>query len=411
MSLLTMRTEETGQAPALTRYKKELAEELQSILTYWEKYAVDHQHGGFYGSVNNENIADPSAPKGIVLYSRILWAFSAAYRFSKKEEQLSLASRAFDYILVHFIDHQYGGVYWSLDATGQMLEGRKQIYGLAFCIYGLSEYYRITNNSAALHHAKQLFEKIEEYSLDKAQGGYIEAFSRQWRSLNNMRLSEKDDNEKKTMNTHLHIVEAYANLYQVWPDKKLRERIISLLEIFSRYIINKNTCHLNLFLDEDWRVKSTLQSYGHDIEAAWLLQECAEIAGYELYVDHFKKLAVQLADAAAEGLDADGGLWYEYEPGIKQLVHEKHSWPQAEAMVGFFNAWQLTGDKKYLDRSLKAWQFTKHRIKDHANGEWFWGVYADYSVMQKDKAGFWKCPYHSSRACLEIIRRIGNSIT
>lgn len=408
MSVTVMGIAEKVQAAGLMDFKEELVAELNSILDYWEKYTVDKQLGGFYGSVSNDNTPDPSAPKGVVLYSRILWAFSAAYRFTGKEEHLAMATRAFDYILVHFIDHQYGGVYWSLDASGQILEGRKQIYGLAFCIYGLSEYYRASNDNAALHHARLLFEKIEEHSHDKVQGGYIEAFSRQWKPLNNMRLSEKDDNEKKTMNTHLHIIEAYTNLYSLWPDGKLRERIINLLEIFSRHIINKHTGHLNLFMDEDWRVKSTLQSYGHDIEAAWLLQECADIMGYELYADHYKKLAVQLADAAAEGLDSDGGLWYEYEPATKELIREKHSWPQAEAIVGFFNAWQLTGDTKYLDRSIRSWEFIKAHIRDHNKGEWFWGVYEDYAVIQKDKAGFWKCPYHNSRACLEIIKRISH---
>jgi cellobiose epimerase len=390
----------------LMQYKKEVTDELFSVLAYWEEYAVDKENGGFYGSISNDNIPDATAPKGIVLNSRILWAFSAAAIYTREERYSELATRAFNYISRHFTDNEYGGVFWSVDNTGKVHDDRKQIYGLAFCIYGLSEYYRLTGNSMALHTAKQLFSQVEEHSVDRQKGGYIEALTRDWKPLQDLRLSEKDDNEKKTMNTHLHIVEAYANLYRVWPDKKLRERIINLLELFGTYIINKETNHLNLFMDEDWKVKSTLQSYGHDIEAAWLLQECAEIVECKLYVDQFKATGVMLADAAAEGLDSDGGLWYEYEPANCQLVKEKHSWPQAEAMVGFFNAWQVTGEKKYLDHSIRSWEFTRHHIKDHEKGEWYWGVYEDYRIMEKDKAGFWKCPYHNSRACLEIIKRI-----
>ncbi|MEO5563567.1 MAG: AGE family epimerase/isomerase [Chitinophagaceae bacterium] len=389
------------------QYRKEVTDELHSILSYWKKYAVDQEQGGFYGSVNNNNIADLTAPKGIVLNSRILWAFSAAYPFTRDESHLQVATRAYTYILDHFIDRQYGGVFWSVDAHGYLLEGRKQIYGLAFCLYGMSEYYKVTKEESVLFEAKKLYDLIEKYSHDKERGGYIEAFTREWKQLDDLRLSAKDDNEKKTMNTHLHVIEAYANLYRAWPEQKLKERIIGLLEIFNRYIINNSTGHLNLFLDENWSLRSTIQSYGHDIEGAWLLQECAEITGNKLYIDYFKKMAVKLTNAAAEGLDKDGGLWYEYEPASNHLIKEKHSWPQAEAMIGFFNAWQITGEKKYLDYSLNSWEFVKQHICDRKNGEWFWGVYEDYSLMEKDKAGFWKCPYHSSRACLEIIRRIG----
>lgn len=394
-----------AEQEVLMRYKAAVTDELHSILAYWEKYTVDQQYGGFFGSVNTDNIPDLTAPKGVVLNSRILWTFSTACLHTRNANYLTLATRAFEYILDHFIDREHGGVFWSVTHEGKIQEDRKQIYGLAFCIYGLSAYYKLTNNQRALETAIQLFELVEQYSLDKQKGGYIEALTRDWKPLQDLRLSEKDDNEKKTMNTHLHIIEAYASLYIVWPDKKLKEKIINLLVIFDNYIINKESYHLNLFMDDDWTVKSTLQSYGHDIEAAWLLQECAEATGSDTYIRYFRELGVKIAYAVAEGLDTDGGLWYEYEPVTDHLVKEKHSWPQAEAMVGFFNAWQMSGEKEYLDHSIKSWEFIRNHIKDQEKGEWFWGVYADYRVMQKDKAGFWKCPYHSSRACMEIMKR------
>ena len=396
-----------GVYPLLLHYRQEMQEELQQLLAYWSAHTIDPA-GGFYGSINNENIPDPDAPKGIVLNSRILRAFSAAGRFTGGQAHAELATRAYDYILHHFLDRKYGGVFWSVDAAGDRLEDRKQVYGLAFCIYGLAEYVKLTADETALATALQLFHLIEQHSYDREKGGYIEAFTRGWQTIGDLRLSEKDDNERKTMNTHLHIIEAYANLYQVWPDAVLKEKIAALLDIFDRHIIDHDHGHLRLFMDDDWVSKSTLRSFGHDIEAAWLLQECAETIGATGAIQRFRQWAIRLADAAAEGLDTDGGLWYEYEPATGHWIREKHSWPQAEAMVGFFNAWQLSGDNDYLHRSLQSWEFVKRHLKDNRHGEWYWGVYGDYSVMDKEKAGFWKCPYHNSRACLELVKRIAS---
>jgi cellobiose epimerase len=391
---------------AFSLYRKELDEELHNILSYWMQFTVDHENGGFFGSVSNDNIPDKSAAKGIVLNARICYSFSSAYRYYGRKEYQEMAERAYRFIHDFFIDPQYGGVYWSVAVTGNREEDKKQIYGLAFCIYSFAEYFKISGNKNALQKAIGLFESIELHSYDKKKNGYIEAFTRDWQPVADLRLSEKDSNERKTMNTHLHIIEAYACLYSVWPEPYLKQRIINLLDLFANCFINKNNYHLNLFFNDDWKPRSSLRSYGHDIEASWLLQQCAEIIDDKKYIEQFKMLSLPVLDAAAEGLDTDGGLWYEYEPEDDSLVYEKHAWPQAEAMVGFFNAWQNTGDEKWLGLSLNSWAFVKKAIRDKKNGEWFWGVYRDYSAIQKEKAGFWKCPYHSSRACLEIINRI-----
>lgn len=216
------------QPDLLFRYKTELAEELTAILSYWMRHTIDRS-GGFYGSVNNSNIPDEAAVKGVVLNSRILWTFSAAYQLTKNLNHYKTAQRAYDYILGYFIDKEYGGVYWAVDANGNMRDGRKQIYGLAFCIYGLAEYYKISNEQQSLDTAIDLYNCIELYSFDKNKNGYIEAFTREWAAISDLRLSEKDNNERKTMNTHLHIVEAYANLYAVWPDAGLKEKTSNLL--------------------------------------------------------------------------------------------------------------------------------------------------------------------------------------
>jgi len=393
----------------LSQYKIEVENELYSILNYWMQHTIDELHGGFFGKIDNQDDVYTTAPKGSVLNARILWTFSAAYNFSKEEKFLPTATRTFEYISDHFIDKEYGGVYWTVDFEGNMLDSKKQVYALAFCVYGLSEYHAATNNNEALALALRLYEIIEEHSYDKKHEGYFEAFARDWKEAEDLRLSAKDANEKKTMNTHLHVIEAYANLYKVHPSPELENKIAALLQLFDTYFIDHATFHLKLFFDEAWNEKPDVISYGHDIEAAWLLLQCAEIIHHTEWIEIYKQHAIKITVAAAEGLDKDGGLWYEYEPSHQTLIKEKHWWPQAEAMVGFFNAYQLTGDKKYLNHSINSWQFIQQYLIDNKNGEWFWGVDAGHAIMQnEDKAGLWKCPYHNSRACLEIIQRINN---
>ncbi len=387
-------------------FLQELRSELEAILNYWIKYVPDNQQGGFYGKVDNDNIPDKTAAVGSVMCSRILWAFSAGTAITGNPAHQEMADRAYAYINDFFIDRQYGGVYWSLKPGGEALDTKKQLYGQAFCIYGLSAYYQLTGHEAALQTAIELYRCIEQYGFDNEKNGYIEAFARDWSAIGDLRLSAKDNNERKTMNTHLHVIEAYASLYSVWPDPSLKERITNLLGLFEQYFVDHFHYHLRLFFDDDWHSKSARRSFGHDIEAAWLLQQCAEIIEDKALTELFRKLAIPITNAAAEGQDKDGGLWYEFEPAENKLIREKHSWPQAEALVGFYNAWQLTGEKKYYQHCLDTWAFIRQYIRDHEKGEWFWGIYEDYSIMNEDKAGFWKCPYHNSRAMLELMKRI-----
>ncbi|MHC0448165.1 AGE family epimerase/isomerase [Flavobacterium sp. 3-218] len=386
--------------------KSELTAELDSILNYWSKRTIDDQNGGFVGQIDFNDHLIANAEKGSVLNARILWTFSASYKTTKNENHKLLAERAFDFLVAYFYDTQFGGLFWSINEDKTPKDTKNQIYALAFAIYGLSEYYSISQEERALEIAKNLYHKIQEYSYDPVNKGYFEAFTRDWKPIEDLRLSEKDANEKKTMNTHLHIIEGYANLYKVWKDEKLLADIVELLETIEKYFINTKTGHLRLFFDENWKEKPDVISYGHDIEAAWLLLQCAEISGNEKLISKYKKHAIQIAEVTKEGLDTDGGLWYEYDPEKKELIAEKHWWPQAEALIGFYNAYQLTGKEEYLDIVLKNWSFIKKHILDKKNGEWFWGVYDDYYTIKKDKAGFWKCPYHNGRACLELINRI-----
>ena len=390
----------------LKNLKTELKLELQSILSYWMENTVDEKNGGFAGQIDYNNNTNNEAEKGSVLNARLLWTFSAAYKISNNKEHLNTAKRAFEYISKHFYDAEFGGVFWSINYDGTPKDTKNQIYALAFVIYGLSEYYSVSKDEKSLELAIALYTKIQAYSYDAEKGGYLEAFTRDWQPIDDLRLSEKDANEKKTMNTHLHIVEGFANLYTVWKDESLRKVIIELLETIEKYFINTETGHLRLFFDENWIEKKDVISYGHDIEAAWLLLRCAEIVEDAALIANYKKHALQIAEVTKEGIDEDGGLWYEYDPETNELMAEKHWWPQAELMIGYFTAWQLSGKQEYLDIVFKNWNFTQKHIIDKENGEWFWGIGSNYSKIKKDKAGFWKCPYHNGRACIELIHRI-----
>ncbi len=384
---------------------QEFEQELSNIIGYWSSVMVDTQNGGFYGQVENDNSIVEEADKGSVLNARILWFFSSAYNYSHLPEDLELARRSYDYFSHHFIDREFGGVYWSVDAQGMPKDTKKQVYAIAFAIYGLAEFYKASQNERALSLAKALYGDLEKHSFDPVRYGYFEAFSRDWSPLEDQRLSEKDANEKKTMNTHLHVLEAYSNLYGIWPDEGLRGQLENLLGVFGHRIIDRHTHHLKLFFDENWQSKSGAISFGHDIEASWLLLEAAEKIGEKSLAEHFGAIAVDMVGAAIKGFDGNGGLNYEIEK--EHLNAEKHWWVQAEALVGLYNAFQLTGEKDYKDRFDQCWMFVKENLIDHQNGEWFWGINEDLSLMPGQyKAGLWKCPYHNGRAFLELIRRM-----
>ena len=388
-------------------YRDELKEELKNILVYWSTQPLDKEHGGFYGRIGCNGRADPAATKGAVLHARILWTFSAACSHTKDPSLLPFADRAYHYIIDHFIDKKNGGVIWRVYYDGKPADTKKQVYAIAFAIYALSEYYRVTQNEEVKDLAIHLFELIEEHAHDSVYGGYIEALTADWKPLDDLRLSVKDENEKKTMNTHLHVLEAYTSLYNIWPDKKLKQQLQSLLQHFLKQIINPQTHHLHLFFTEQWELRSDLVSFGHDIEASWLLAEAAEVAGDRALQQKINSTGLSIAMSAKEGLDTDGGLFYESVPSESKWIKEKHWWPQAEAMIGFFHAWEISGDHEWLYHSMHSWEFVKEKLLDKQNGEWFWGIDEKGMVIEnEDKAGFWKCPYHNSRACMEIISRI-----
>lgn len=388
----------------------EIKQELFNILHYWQNKTVDQEFGGFVGQRDHHDKLIPQRPKGSVLNSRILWAFSAAYAFTGNQAHKELAQMAYQYIKTFFYDQDFGGVYWSVDFNGEPLDTKKQTYAVAFAVYGLTEYYKISADQEALDLAVKLYQDIEINCFDKVNSGYFEAFGRDWQEINDFRLSEKDVNEKKTMNTHLHVIEAYVNLYGVWQTDELKSKIKNLLSDFQNHIIDDTSKHLTLFMDENWESKVHIYSFGHDIEASWLLLEAAESIKDKSLIRSYKSIAIELAEAALQGLDPDGSIWYERNLTKSHFNKEKHWWVQAEAMVGFIGAWEISKNDKYLRLAERIWEFISLNIVDHKNGEWFWGRTEGLALMEdEDKVGFWKCPYHNTRACLEIIRRVSGN--
>jgi len=377
-----------------------------NILSFWLKMQ-DDERGGFYGQMTGRGVLNKDAEKGAILNARILWSFAAAYRVTKNPEYLKAATRAKDYILEHFVDKEFGGIYWSLNADGTPKDTKKQFYAIGFAIYGLSEYARATGDQQALDAAIELFDVIEKYSFDPEYNGYIEACTREWKVIEDMRLSELDANYPKSQNTHLHIIEPYTNLFRIWKDARLEKALRNLINIFTDKILNPKTYHLDLFFENDWtRGAGHLESYGHDIECSWLMHEAALVLGDKDVLAKVEPIVVKVAKASEKGLNADGSMIHEANLDTGHADADLHWWVQCENIVGNYNLYQYFGDESALDKAIKNWEWVKANLIDNENGEWHWSIRKDGTLnLDDDKAGFWKCPYHNSRMCLEIIER------
>lgn len=381
----------------------------ENLLPFWRERSSDVEHGGFVGEMANDGTVRTDAPKGLILNSRILWSFAALYRALGNETDLVLANRACEHLLDHFKDGDHGGFHWQVDATGRLLDSSKKIYGQAFCIYALTELHLATGEPEVLEEAKHLFRLIENYAHDDDHGGYIEAVAADWSPAADLRLSDKDMDVAKSMNNHLHVLEAYTNLYRAWPDPGVGERLKGLIDLFGEHIIGREggRCHLQHFFDRDWRLRSATYSYGHDIEAAWLLCEAVEVLGDQARQAAVHGWAVELARSVSrEALDPEGGLAYEGKDG-EVIDPNREWWCQAEAIVGFWQVYASTGEAEFAEVASRVWSFVENRVVDRANGEWFWRVFADGSIDDSEpKVSEWKGPYHNTRMCLEMLRRI-----
>lgn len=385
----------------LKTFKKEVREELNSILSYWISHTPDETYGGFVGQILADDEIIYEAERGLVMYSRILWTFSRAYLNDPKEAYRAIATRAYNYLWEHFWDKEYSGAFWSVDFKGNPKQTHKQIYGQGFLLYGLSEFYKAFGVNQALERAILVFKTIEKYGYDEEHGGYYEVGDRAWNIVEDKIIT---NGEAKSMNTHLHIIEPYANLLTVWQDAVLRNRIEKLLKLFLEKIINPETNTQYLFFSKDWKPSSETVSFGHDIESSWLIYETAQILGNLELIEPVKQSTLKMAYESLKGIDKDGGMFN--EKSDSHLNKEKHWWVQAEAMVGFFNAYELTNDIEFLKSVFQIWEFIKDKLVTNT-GEWYWGIAQDNSIMTaEDKVGMWKCPYHNVRALIEVNERV-----
>lgn len=392
----------------LIKFRKEFENELtDNILHFWVKEVYDAKRQTFWGEITNDGRKDSDAPLSAVFITRILWTFSAAYTKYPTVLYKKMADEAYRILLEDFWDNENGGIYWSVTPKGKPLDTKKQFYAEAFFMYAMAEYCLAFQSKQAKEYALEMFALMEKHAFDNMHGGYLEAKTADWKETEDQYLSPNGLGIKKTMNTHLHILEAYTNLFRIHKNNVSHEKLKHLIQVFMEKIIDHNTGHLILFFDRDWTVRSEIDSYGHDIEATWLLVEAAEVLGDEEILKTVKSAALRMAKVSLEeGFASHGGMYYEKE-GTK-MMDQFDWWPQAESVVGCFNAWQLSGEQKFLNQAEKSWKFIQDHIIDKQNGEWFWGVDANLNPVKNSKVGPWKAPYHNARMCMEMIRRIEN---
>lgn len=380
--------------------KRQLSE---GILPFW-KGLKDEKSGGFYGYVDQELKINKQYDKGVILNSRILWFFSNCYLDYKDEDDLAYARHAYLYMKEHCFDEENGGVYWSTTYDGKPSDTTKHTYNQAFAIYALSSYYDATKDEEALLLAKELFDLVEKYCKDDY--GYLEAFDRRFLPVDNSKLSENGILADKTMNTLLHVFEAYTELYRVSGEEKAAVQMKWMLDIFVKKVFNREKKRLDVFFDSRMNNLIDLQSYGHDIEAAWLIDRGLSVLKDGEYNKKLLPVTRTLTETVYKRAYADGCVWNECENGV--VDKERIWWVQAEAMVGFMNGYGECPKKtEYIEAVRKIWDYIKRCVIDRRkNSEWFWALDENEEpVASREMAGPWKCPYHNGRMCLELIRR------
>jgi len=376
---------------------------LDHILPFWTKLQ-DEQYGGMYGLVDYDLHVAKRADKGGIVTARFLWTFSAAFRVTGKNEYLQVARNLFQFFQEKLFDHEYEGIFWLVDYAGRPKDTRKHIYTQAFAVYACSEYYLASKDEQALKLAKRLFYLIEEKGFDKSTNAYLEEFDRIWNETDNQMLSGNGIMAHITMNTHIHVLEAYTTLYKAWPTFKVKEKIENLLHILYEKIYDKETHFLGVYFDKQWKNLLDMKSFGHDIEASWLIDDAIKTIDIENL--NYEKMVIEIAgNIAAEAMEADGSL-------INEQVNEKYDrdriwWVQAEAAVGFYNAYERTGNEKYAELAKGLWKYIRnHLIDPRENGEWFWSVDSMGHPSKRNIADPWKASYHNGRFCLEFMKRV-----
>ncbi len=372
---------------------------LEEALPFWMEYATAPE-GGFYGTVLRDGTPVTDAPRGGVLNARILWSFSAAYRTFGDAAYLKLADYAQRYFLDTFIDKTYGGVYWLTAPDGEVVNASKYTYAMTYGIYGLAEHYLATGNKESLEAAIDLYRTLEEKGREPQYDGYVECFTQEWQPLENY-----DNNAPKTMNAHLHVLEAYTLLYQCWKDEGLKERLAFCVDLFLNRLYDASRRHFRLFFDNAWNSLVEMDSYGHDVEAGWLLCQAARQLDDPELTSRAKRTALEVTDAClSEGLDEKGYMGYENRGG-KGMDHASW-WGQVETIIACVNAWQISGKTSYLQTASTVWSFVKSSMVDAEYGEWFSDCFNGEPKKEAPKVSMWRCPYHTVRLGVEMNERL-----
>lgn len=383
---------------------QEFRDELISIANWWRDHTVDLKHGGFIGELGLDNKIKPGADKSVILNARILWFFSEAAQFLQDDDYAYLAKRAYEYLMQYFVDKDHGGVYWALTAEGKVANDLKQTFAQAYAIYGLSAYYRLSKNSEALEMALSIFALIEEHLTDKRHRGYIDACNVNWQPLEDYRRAD-DPVPPKSLGAHLHVLEAYTNLYALTRNAWVGKSMKQCLDCFDRHILDKKNGHLRLTFSFTWEDLSTGFSYGHDIEASWLIWQALLALGDKTLMQKYKASVVKMATVCLqESLGEKREMFDVYDVKEKSFLKERVWWVQAEALVGYLHAWKMTREEKFLKAAFDVWGFIKRFQVDQKNGEWHMFSLLDHSAPEAYKMGFWKGPYHNGRAMMEACK-------
>lgn len=382
--------------------------ELAQLASWWSRIARDPQ-GGFYGEVGIDNQPLAAAPRGLIHNARILYFFSRLARLSGAAEHRECAQHAYDYIARHFYDGDQGGYFWQLDAQGRPLDNRKHLYAQAFTLYGLSAFYQLSGEYTVRAQVQELVALLERHGRDQVWGGYLESFTADWQLMAANRLCETSPIAAKTLNTHLHLLEAYSAWAVASGDASARAPVKELLKVLGERMVDGRTGHLRLYLQRSWQDCSQQISFGHDIEASWLFDKALQAAQDADLSAHIGPIAQQLAEVSlAEAWSPRGGIRDGQDLHTGQHSEERTWWAQSEAFVGYLYAWQRSGDSRFAQRALAIWQFIFDQHRDERLGEWFWFAKDDlkkpqsaYQISRNYKSGFWKCPYHNGRALME----------
>ncbi len=393
----------------LIQLREEIVADLQeNLLPFWKNFSVDPDdpNEGFYGAIAYDGAGITDAGKHNVLFTRYLWTYSAAYRIFGDDESLELAHRAYNYLTNFFWDEENGGVHWQLNADGTVRDSIKMTYGLAFAIYAFSEYYRISGNEESLNKAIQIFHLLEEHAYDPLYGGYLEAFTTDWKFVPGQGMAS---GRSKSMNTHLHLLEAYTNLYRVWPDAELEDKMHEMIDVFWDHILNTETHHLELYFERDWTVYGRYDSYGHDIEFAWLFDEAGQVLEDPELIRKIQEASVKIAQVQLEeGMNPHGAMIYE-KIGEDRYRDNLSWWVQSEAVVGFINAYEISRDRKFLEAAIGVWEYVRDNMIDREHGGWYANLDADGTPRPNARKGDgWIGPYHNGRMGFEIYERFHN---